>query len=191
MLGGASSSLGGSLIIGEWSAALNPGSLQGQNQDDAQREWGQAQIAAYSSQIGGNFYWTLKKEGKPDAGWCLYTAVEKGVIPSNLGRPRGGADLEQRGQQAGSQALQSHANYWNDHGAKGDHKEFQEGFSQGWKDALQFWNGAQQSQIGFAGQWAKLRTEAWKQQGGNGKAAWEYEHGCTQAIQGFNAALSG
>lgn len=64
MLAGASSSLGGSLVIGEWSSALNPGSLQGQSQDDAQRAWGHAQITAYNDLVGGSFYWTLKKEGE-------------------------------------------------------------------------------------------------------------------------------
>jgi hypothetical protein len=192
MLAGAANTLGGSLIIGEWSAALNPGSLQGQSQDEAQRAWGQAQTGSYAALIGGSFFWTLKKEGAPDGGWNLYSAVEKGVIPSGLGRPRQApGDLDQRGNHAGSQALESHSNYWNSHGAKGDHRPFSDGFQQGWQDANLFWQQGGQNQIGFSGQWAKTRAEGWKRQGGDGGISWEYEHGCRQAIEAFNQALRG
>lgn len=186
MLRDSAKTLGGSLIIGEWSAALNPGSLQGRPQDDCQREWGHAQAAAYAAFVGGNFFWTLKKEGAPDGGWNLYSAMEKGVLPrrSKLKNPGDG-------QQAGQHALQGHANYWNSHGASGDHKAFSDGFSQGWKDAQNFAQSPGQATIGFYGQWAKVRAEAWKAQGGDGKAAWEFEHGCAQAIGAFNQAARG
>lgn len=185
MLRGSSSKLGGSLIIGEWSSALNPGSLQGQNQEAAQKEWGHAQLAQYTSTLGGNYYWTLKKEGGQDSGWCLYTAIEKGVIPGDVGRPRSGASADF--QAAHDQAHGAHTNYWNNNGAPGDHAQFSQGFHQGWKDAAAFWN-ASQSLIGFAGQWSKVRTEAWKRSGGDAKTAWEFEHGAQQAIAAFNAS---
>lgn len=188
MLNGASSKLGGSLIIGEWSAALNPGSLQGQNQEAAQKEWGSAQLAHFTSSLGGNFYWTLKKEGGPDPGWCLYTAIEKGVIPDNVGRPRGSPSGNY--QAAHDQAHGGHSQYWNNHGVPGDHAQFSQGFQQGWKDAEHFYSTSQNS-IGFAGQWATLRTEAWKAKGGDGKTAWEFQHGCQQGIAAFNAGLRG
>lgn len=192
MLKGASSKLGGSLIVGEWSSALNPGSLQGQDQHAAQKEWGQAQLAQFTSSLGGNFYWTLKKEGSQDAGWCLYTAIEQGVIPANVGRIAGNTPppSDEHAQQAHKQAHSAHTDYWNKNGAPGDHNQFSQGFQQGWQDAASFY-GNTQNIIGFTGQWAKVRTEAWKRTAGGDAAetAWEFEHGCQQAVAAFNAAL--
>lgn len=190
MLRDSSTKLGGSLIIGEWSAALNPGSLQGRNQNDCQREWGEAQAAAYAVHVGGSFFWTLKKEGAPDGGWCLYSAIEKGVLPPDLGKPTGrlaAKDLEFWGQQLGSEKLEGHRNYWNSKGSSGDHAAFADGWSQGWKDSQAFLSAG--GNIGFYGQWAKNRAEVWVRQGGSDKEAWEFEHGCAQAITSFNDAL--
>lgn len=193
MLSGAASQLGGNLIIGEWSAALNPGSLQGQDQREAQKQWGHAQMEAFgASGCGGSAYWTLKKEGNPDAGWCLYTALEQGVLPARMGRPSlgnvmGGGGDEAR-KRAHDEAFSGHSNYWNGKGAKGDHAAFSEGFEQGWKDSVAFGQ-AGESLIGFRGQWAKQRAEAWKQQaGGRADQAWEFEHGCRQGIEAFKRA---
>lgn len=187
MLSGASSKLGGSLIIGEWSSALNPGSLQGQSEQDAQRDWGHSQLSAYTTHLGGNFYWTLKKQGKQDSGWCLYTAIEKGVLPSSIAPIKNisAQDLSARESEIHNNAFTSHSNYWNSHGNKSDHAEFSKGFQQGWKDALSFYEG--KNLIGFAGQWSGIRTEAFKRSGnGGGKNDWEFEHGCRQAIEAFN-----
>lgn len=192
MLKGSTSKLGGSLIIGEWSSALNPSSVQGRNQDDCQRDWGQAQAAAYAAHAGGSFFWTLKKEGPPDAGWCLYSAVEKGVLPANLTRPnqkRSAEDLGAVGQSIGADKLRGHSDYWNSRGSSGEHKAFGDGWSQGWRDAQSFLSSG--DTIGFYGQWAKARATVWVQQGGNAGEAWEFEHGCSQAIESFNESLRG
>ncbi|CAO1615145.1 unnamed protein product [Parajaminaea phylloscopi] len=188
----ASNKLGGSLIIGEWSAALNPKSLQGRSQGECQAEWAQAQAAAYAAYAGGSFFWTLKKEGPPDAGWCLYSAREQAVLPPGLGRASGAnssSDLDARGQQAGAEKLNDHRNYWNSRGSAGDHQAFADGWSQGWRDSQSFASNG--GNIGFYGQWSKERAEAWARQGCDRGQVWEFEHGCAQAINTFNDTLRG
>jgi len=67
MLAKASQTTSRSLVIGEWSAALNPASLHTYGSDQeklaAQREWGHSQWEAYEKFCAGYFFWTLKKEG--------------------------------------------------------------------------------------------------------------------------------
>lgn len=103
----------------------------------------------------------MKKEGGSDPGWCFYTSVEKGCLPESLD-PRKQfnlrtEDLENRGRDAGNKALESHSNYWNNHGSKGDHQAFKDGWDLVWKDCLEFWKNG--SELGFHGQWGRMRGE--------------------------------
>ncbi|EKM57736.1 glycoside hydrolase family 5 protein [Phanerochaete carnosa HHB-10118-sp] len=77
---------GGALVVGEWSGALNPGSLRGIGDDTGvRREYLAAQLALYEQYCAGYFFWTYKKEQPGDKGWSLRDAVAAGVFPSRVG----------------------------------------------------------------------------------------------------------
>lgn len=89
MLASASQKLGragGGIIVGEWSGALNPGSLQrpGAEVED-KREFVNAQLTLFDKYCAGWFFWTYKKEKRGDTGWSWQDAVEAGVFPSSVG----------------------------------------------------------------------------------------------------------
>lgn len=77
---------GGALVVGEWSGALNPGSLHGiTNETDVRQEYVSAQLALYEEHCAGYFFWTYKKEHSGDKGWSFKDAVAAGVFPSHVG----------------------------------------------------------------------------------------------------------
>ena len=77
---------GGALIIGEWSGALNPGSLRGVgNEDSARREYVHAQLALFERHCAGYFFWTYKKEQPGDKGWSLRDAARAHIFPYRVG----------------------------------------------------------------------------------------------------------
>ncbi|KAJ3834913.1 glycoside hydrolase superfamily [Lentinula raphanica] len=206
MLANASKETQGSLVIGEWSAALDPASLSSYPDHGsklaAQREWGVAQWEAYDKHCAGSFFWTLKKEGQ-DRGWCYYTAVEQGVIPAQADRFKAAfregkhsvQSLEAQGQMKHQEAMQAHVAWWSQHSSNPnefEHWRFEEGFKQGWNDSMTFFFGGEElggSEIGFWGQWKRLRTEAHRKERGNSKMVWEFEHGLEQAIRQFKETL--
>lgn len=71
------------MIIGEWSGALNPGSLRGEPEE--LKNWISAQLELYERCCAGWFFWTYKKEHTGDKGWCFRDAVEGGVFPAWVG----------------------------------------------------------------------------------------------------------
>lgn len=77
---------GGALIIGEWSGALNPGSLHGVGDEHRARTgFIAAQLALFEQHCAGYFFWTFKRQQPGDSGWSLRDAVGSGVFPSSLG----------------------------------------------------------------------------------------------------------
>ena len=78
--------VGGGIVIGEWSGALNPGSLQRPGEDfEEKREYVNAQLALFDKFCGGWFFWTYKKERRGDTGWSWQDAVERGIFPTLVG----------------------------------------------------------------------------------------------------------
>ncbi|KAJ7623644.1 glycoside hydrolase [Roridomyces roridus] len=75
--------VGAGLVIGEWSGALNPGSLTGSENETA--NYVAAQLQLFETHCAGHFFWTYKKQHGPDRGWSLRDAIEGGVYPSKLG----------------------------------------------------------------------------------------------------------
>ncbi|KAJ3794347.1 glycoside hydrolase superfamily [Lentinula aff. detonsa] len=207
MLANASKETQGSIIIGEWSAALNPASLSSYSDHEsklaAQREWGHAQWEAYEQWCAGWFFWTLKKEGGSDRGWCYYTAVEQGVLPAQVDRLKvafvsgrhSDDSLRERGQMEKQSATQAHVEWWNQHSSNPnefEHWRFEEGFNQGWEDSMAFFFASGVlcgSVIGFLGQWKRLRTGAHRRERGDSKMVWEFEHGFEQAIKKFQGSV--
>ena len=77
---------GGALVVGEWSGALNPGSLQGPiNEREERARYIAAQLALFEQHCTGWFFWTYRKQGHGDHGWSFRDAVEAGVFPYPLG----------------------------------------------------------------------------------------------------------
>lgn len=75
-------------MVGEWSGALNPGSLHGSTTNGfiETKAYVDAQLRLYESQVcAGWFFWTYKKEHPGDTGWSLRDAVKKGTFPNYVG----------------------------------------------------------------------------------------------------------
>lgn len=45
------------------------------------------------------------------------------------------------------------------------------------------------SEVGFVGQWKRLRTEGHRREKGNNNMVWEFEHGFEQAVSTFCKGL--
>lgn len=191
----------GSIVIGEWSGALNPGSFKNsqiQSHREGQKLFAQAQWRAFEEYTGGYYFWTLKKEGGPDPGWCMYTAVEKGVLPPSLvpliAAGRRYPDPRQMAGQVDAALrprMDGHVNFWSQQkGGPFEHWRFEDGFRQAWTDATSFLAQGG-SEIGFTGQLASLRLEAHKKAKGDSPAAWEFKHGYVQAVGAFRQMLQG
>jgi glucan 1,3-beta-glucosidase len=190
-----SSQLQQSVVIGEWSAALNPGSLKdcGGDKKGHQRNWARAQLNAYNAQCGGHFFWTLKKEGAKDVGWCLYSAIEEDILPSGLGKPRGGIDLnqvEQNLKQQGKSNYDGHVEYWNKNsgGKPMHHEKYRDGFDQLLNDCLAFYRISGEV-IGFVGLWVGQRAASHSQEHGS-ENEWEFVHGGNKAVELFTNCIS-
>ena len=80
---------GRSLIVGEFSAALNPDSFpHGCNdteKDRQRREFLRAQLALYEEYCAGWYFWTLKKGNGWDAGWSAKDACTAEILPGWVG----------------------------------------------------------------------------------------------------------
>lgn len=199
MLRQAASTVRGNLVIGEWSAALHHTSLRGHDQRQQQQLWATAQLDAYNLVCAGFFFWTLKKEGPSDTGWCLYTAIEQGVLPAGLGQPRGARSSAQQLAELGQRMCQDnfngHSSYWsrNANGAPMQHEKYRDGYLQAWKDAMAFASLDEGrpgiSEIGFKGQWVAMRAQSYAQRCGNRDNEWEFEHGSHKALDDFAALL--
>ena len=86
---------GGALVVGEWSAALNPGSLHGIDDERAEKNaFVRAQLQLYDTHCAGWFFWAYKKEHGGDTGWSFRDAVESGVFPDDFAPYRVGLPAE-------------------------------------------------------------------------------------------------
>ncbi|KAJ6581043.1 glycoside hydrolase superfamily [Mycena capillaripes] len=189
-------SVGAGLIVGEWSGALNPGSLTGSPDDT--KNYVAAQLGLYEAHCAGNFFWTYKKTGRhSDRGWCLRDAVDGGVFPSRVGllaSKSAQGDHERqicardnlKNKALGKSHFLNHTAYWSRYPGKYRHERFAEGYTLGWDDAYIFFTASSRldfavSELGFVGAWAKTRTND------HGSSFWEFQHGFKQ---GVNAARS-
>ncbi|KAI3479829.1 hypothetical protein L1887_58076 [Cichorium endivia] len=163
---------GGSLVVGEWSAALNPASLQYLSTEEQQRaakaEYAFNEWKSFDKFCAGYFFWTLKKEGAPDTGLGLLLGCRARSPPAASGpAPR---------------TTQSGGPY--------EHWRFSDGYSLAWTDSVEFLKANESNEIGFTGQWQKTRTAAHAQAKGQGSTMiWEFEHGYSQGLAGFKSAL--
>ncbi|GJE85411.1 glycoside hydrolase family 5 protein [Phanerochaete sordida] len=186
---------GGALVVGEWSGALNPGSLQGVGDDTGvRREYIAAQLALYEQYCAGYFFWTYKKEHAGDKGWSLRDAVAAGVFPGHVGLGkrdvvlREDPQLDARRDHARDQALAQHSGYWAQFPGNYEHWRFGDGFVRGWDDAWMFFRSismlppdAPVPELGFTGPWAKIRAREHVAAKGASNL-WEFEHGFNQGV---------
>ncbi|KAK0563998.1 Glucan 1,3-beta-glucosidase 3 [Tilletia horrida] len=192
------------IIVGEWSSALNPGSFEcsalhknSHNERRAGRiRWGTTQLRAFEEHTGGYFFWTAKKEGKPDAGWCLYGAIEGNVFPAQWDPNAGllaqwdAGQAAKFGEEEQERAWGGHKSYWSSRGGDGVHARFRQGFAQGWADSTAFFeSGRKGSLVGFTDRWVQERVEALKRADGHPKDAWEYEEAMKQAHRAWRRML--
>ena len=75
--------VGCGIVIGEWSGALNPGSLRGGTKE--KEDYVRAQLDLFEEHCGGWFFWTYKKQDRGDTGWSLRDAVQAGIFPPSVG----------------------------------------------------------------------------------------------------------
>lgn len=180
----------GNLVIAEFSAALNPRSLRSAvpgEQDRQRRVFVHAELDAFRKHCGGWWFWTYKKDGW-DAGWSLRDAVRAEIMPNWIGDRRSEIkrdNAERKNSDCGN-ALRQHEAYWTQYteSTSGyEHWRFDLGFQQGWDDAFLFFEFVPEglsasetaiSQLGFVGQWLKVRTKEHVVKYGNGKNVWEY-----------------
>ncbi|KAJ6605828.1 glycoside hydrolase superfamily [Mycena sp. CBHHK59/15] len=172
------SSAGGGLVVGEWSGALNPGSITGA--PDEVKNYAAAQLSLYEKHYEGYFFWTYKKLGlRPDRGWCLRDAVEGGIFPSRVGllaTRRADGDRERQvsaRDKVKVKALGEHTAYWSKYPGRYQHSRFADGFAVGWNDAYMFFASSSSldravSELGFVGARSKNRTED------QGSSFWEF-----------------
>ncbi|KAJ7089811.1 glycoside hydrolase family 5 protein [Mycena belliarum] len=173
---------GAGFVVGEWSGALNPGSLTGAP-DDA-KNYVAAQLRLYETHCAGNFFWTYKKQGGPDHGWCLRDAVAAGVFPSQVAlvvtkSGEGDRERQMRTRDTLKDAASEHIAYWSQFPGKYEHARFADGFVQGWDDAYSFFfasGGRHVSELGFVGAWARRKTKD------HGPGFWESLHGFKQGV---------
>ncbi|TBU37979.1 glycoside hydrolase [Dichomitus squalens] len=183
------------LVVGEWSAALNPASLHGAGDEvQAKRAYVEAQLQLFDQHCAGWFFWTYKKESR-DTGWSLRDVVEAGVFPTGFrsikGTPAGeDSERDARKQAAQTSASEQHKAYWSQYPGDYEHWRLEEGFSAGWDDAYLF---ARQwaelgslflEEVGFKGPWMNHRKEQLESRIAS-KHVWEWDHGF---IQGYVAA---
>ncbi|KAG7531295.1 hypothetical protein FFLO_04473 [Filobasidium floriforme] len=187
-----SKNAGRSLIVGEFSAALDPHSFpQGCNdteKDRQRREFLRAQLNLYEEFCAGWYFWTLKKGNGWDAGWSAKDASTAEILPGWVGgkvkrQNAGHGDRQPRLQHA----FDSHAGYWSTQPGPKEHDRFWEGINRGWDDAVMFMDhrfGPQRatSVIGFDGPWIRRRTTEHLQRRGQGPCVWEFEHGWRQGV---------
>ncbi|KAH8070764.1 glycoside hydrolase [Cristinia sonorae] len=205
-------SAGSALIVGEWSGALNPGSLHGvSNEIEMRRDYIAAQLALYEQYCAGYYFWTYKKEHLGDKGWSFRDAVDAGVFPAQVGiwadrirdKMRMGLknkdnvnngsndsdDNTRKKDEARAKALDEHARYWAQYPGHYEHWRFSAGFVRGWDDAWLFFTSISSlpasrtvPELGFKGACVKRRTAEHVKEKGGSGSLWEFEHGYSQGI---------
>ncbi|KAI0035415.1 glycoside hydrolase [Vararia minispora EC-137] len=187
--------VGAGLVVGEWSAALNPASLRDVSDPHAaQRTFVDAQLELYERECAGWFFWTYRKQWPGDTGWCMRDAVGAGVFPPYVGLRKTRVDSEDGGwtrrrDKAKREALEQHTAYWKKYPGQYEHWRFEEGYLQGWEDAYMFFSSSTTivAEIGFKTAWIKRRIDMHAQRKGLIKNLWEYGHGLQQGMDAAKA----
>ncbi|KAF9450693.1 glycoside hydrolase family 5 protein [Macrolepiota fuliginosa MF-IS2] len=189
---------GSGLVVGEWSGALNPGSLTSSTTGgwEETKKYIEAQLRLYDRTCAGSFFWTFKEQHPGDKGWSLCDAVGAGTFPNRIGLRLTGANevdidpeevLEAKTARK-AVAAENHRNWWSQYPGQYMHWRFEAGYDSGWDSAFHFFtfnlNGRDSlTELGFARAWAQHQTDD------HGQNYWEFEHGFLQAMDGAREFL--
>ena len=90
--GGQSAAAKGNIVVGEWSASLDPTALhQGMpdaEKDRQRREFVAAELELFERKAAGWWFWTYKKGDGWDAGWSAINAGTAEILPPWVGGGR-------------------------------------------------------------------------------------------------------
>ncbi|GFZ42614.1 hypothetical protein JCM24511_00331 [Saitozyma sp. JCM 24511] len=177
----------GSLVVCEWSGALDHGiygNAPDTEKDRQSRMFVAAELEVFEKHMAGWWWWTYKSVNWM-AGWSARNASQAEILPAKLSRSYKGPPPQGKKDQALNQAHESHKSYWASHGGSPNPAVFAPGFSKGWDDALMFLTApGGPHEMGFIHQWASRRMVEYEAgQGQLGKAAWEWEHGFAQGVK--------
>jgi len=187
----------GSIVVGEWSASLDPrglGNAPDGEKDRQRREFVRAELDLFESHAGGWWFWTLKKGQGWDAGWSAKDAARAEILPAWVGSQKfHGPPSAETKQQQQHEKHEAHKSYWASHGGSPNPQVYGPGFSQGWDDALIFLGASDgPSELGFVSQWTRRRMSEYEASNEKlGKAAWEWEHGFQEGVLSCNLASLG
>ena len=208
-----SSECRGNLIVGEFSAALNPSSYppgcDDGEKDRQRRAFLRAELDLFEECCAGWFFWTYKKQEGWDAGWDLRNARLADIFPSFVGkRPYDGpmpSPHEREGAKNGALGnivfsgwrdmdhsdvvfnADAHNNYWKDKAPYHEPWRFEAGFCQGWDDGLLFFDfrrGGSLTELGFKGEWTRRRLAEYVAAHGGNSYNWEFGRSHRSIIAG-------
>jgi len=182
--------------VGEWSGALNPGSLKSSTDEYRDKKaFVEAQLELFENCCAGWFWWTYKKANSGDTGWSFRDAVEAGIFPSWVGMKATKSCIsnaeeeawQRRRDKARDKASSEHAAYWSQFPGKYEHWRFEDGFVTGWDDAYAFFSSSSHLQrpvpeLGFKVSRRKQQLTEHVRVKGCGKCVWEYEHGFSRGV---------
>ena len=84
-----SASAKGSIVVGEWSASLDPkglGNMSDTEKDRHRREFVKAQLELFEKSSAGYWFWNYKTAEAWNAGWSARNASQAEILPRKLGK---------------------------------------------------------------------------------------------------------
>ena len=195
-------------VVGEWSGALDPRTWAGTSapeQEELQRQFGDVQSQTWARRASGSFFWSTNMMGNVGHAWNFKHMNRLGgiAIPAYLGFDfaRVRKDSERAFDQKESlknKGFENHLEYWREAAPQQEFEpwRFEEGWEQGFQDAVAFWcmrseqgiQGAKRGvdKIGLLDLWILKRL---RQLGPVGEFVWEWEHGFRQGVESAQKAL--
>jgi aryl-phospho-beta-D-glucosidase BglC (GH1 family) len=190
------------VIVGEWSCALSGATWSKVGTGDRKQlttQFGKAQCDRWLQQAGGSFFWTLKMDWMDGGDWGFVEQTNTHAIhpPNNLtissSDVQAAIDKAQRRmQEQGKASYLAHEAYWKQQAPDGsfEHERYQQGWNQGWNDALAFFSmrangglpGNGGDKIGMLELWVRKRVGEY---GNLDSFAWEYETGLRKGVLDF------
>lgn len=188
------------IMVGEYSCVLDGQTWEKHDQSEGSREdlvkqYGQREAAHFSQRTAGFYFWTYKFRWGGGGEWSFRDQYDAGSLSTAFGPqdqwfPANRAPTDNYYSQAFDhrfgQAMSNHTNYWNsqDSGKDWQHWRFQDGFTQGWNDALEF-DKFNHSEIGRRAAWRKSRELEHVRQKGGGELVWVWRDAFEQGVKAF------
>lgn len=178
------------IFIGEYSCVIDGQTWDKShcNRDQKVAEYGQRQSQLFKERTMGSYFWTFKFQWGDGGEWGFVPMVNKGAIPTRATQPRRVPDKDEF-ERISKRALENHSNYWNSQSGSGyEHWRFQDGFTTGWNDCLEFLK-IDNSTIGRLVAWKSTRMQQHVDSKGKSCYLWQWEHGFDEAVHYFKAEV--